>query len=434
MQIIDLSGKNKTQNADGMEQLKKLLDRTQLDYGDAPGKVAKITENVRKLGDEALFGYTEEFDSVVLDKQSVLVTREEIEEAYSLAGEELVSVLKTSAQRIEDFHNKQKRSSWFDTYEGGEIMGQMITPLDKVGVYVPGGRAAYPSSVLMNVVPARVAGVKNIIMCTPPNKEGKINPAILAAADIAGAQTIYKAGGAQAIAAMAFGTESIPKVDKIVGPGNIYVALAKRAVYGYVNIDSVAGPSEILIIADDSAKPEYVAADLLSQAEHDELAASILVTTSRALAESVEVSVAQMLIKTDRKAIAEISLKDNGAIVLVDTLEEAFEISGKIAPEHLEICTRDSFSLLPLVKNAGAVFLGNYTPEPLGDYIAGPNHILPTGGTARFFSPLNVDDFTKKTSLMHFSKEAFEKLADDCIIFAESEGLKAHADSIRIRL
>lgn len=434
MQIIDLSGNNKTQNAEGMAQLKKTLNRTQLDYGDAPGAVAKITEDVRKRGDEALFDYTKKFDGVALSSQSVSVTAKEIEEAYSLVGEKLVGVLKSSAQRIEDFHNKQKRSSWFDTYNGGEIMGQMITPLNKVGVYVPGGRAAYPSSVLMNIIPARVAGVKDIIMCTPPDKDGNINPAILVAAEIAGTRRIYKAGGAQAIAAMAFGTESIPKVDKIVGPGNIYVALAKRAVYGYVNIDSVAGPSEILIIADDSAKPEYVAADLLSQAEHDELAASILVTTSKQLAESVAVCVEKMLEKTARKAIAEVSLKDNGAIVLVDTLDEAFDISGKIAPEHLEICARDAFSLLPLVKNAGAVFLGNYTPEPLGDYLAGPNHILPTGGTARFFSPLNVDDFTKKTSLMHFSKEAFEKLADDCIIFAESEGLTAHADSIRVRL
>lgn len=418
----------------GKEQLKKVLERTQLDYGDAPEFVAKAVENIRKQGDKALFEYTKKFDGAELDANSVMVTRDEIDEAYTLVSEKLVEVLRLSARRIEDFHQKQKRSNWFDTYPGGEIMGQMILPLDKVGVYVPGGKAAYPSSLLMNIVPARVAGVKNIIMCTPPNREGKISPVILVAADIAGAQNIYKAGGAQAIAAMAFGTESIPAVDKIVGPGNIYVALAKRAVYGYVNIDSVAGPSEILIIADETANAEYVAADLLSQAEHDELAAAVLVTTSKELAERVKDSLEKMLEKTARKEIAEISLKDNGAIVLVDTIEEAFEISNKIAPEHLEICVKEAFTFLPQVKNAGAVFLGNFTPEPLGDYIAGPNHILPTGGTARFFSPLNLDDFTKKTSILHFDKNAFEKLADDCILFAESEGLIAHADSIRVRM
>jgi len=427
MRIIDYTQENY------IEMLNEALNRTQLDYGDVPAVVAEIVENVRSRGDEAIFEYTKKFDGAVLDKQSLMVTKEEIQEAYVLTGNELTRVLEKSASRIGNFHAKQKRSSWFDTYSGGEIMGQLFLPLERVGIYAPGGKAAYPSSVLMNIIPAKTAGVKNIVMCTPPGKNGKINPAILAAADLAGADEIYKVGGAQAIAAMAFGTETIPNVDKIAGPGNIYVALAKRAVYGYVNIDSVAGPSEILIIADDTANYKYVAADLLSQAEHDELAASILLTTSRTLAKNVAVELETLLEKTGRKAIAEVSIRENGACIVVDSIERAFDISNIIAPEHLEICAANAFALLPMVKNAGAVFLGNYTPEALGDYIAGPNHILPTGGTARFFSPLNVDDFIKKTSILHFDKKAFDILADDCISFAEAEKLFAHADAVRVR-
>ncbi|MDR1689022.1 MAG: histidinol dehydrogenase [Clostridiales bacterium] len=417
----------------GREMLDKVLSRARLDYTDAPAVVSKIIEDVKFGGDAALLKYTHKFDCDFINETNILVTKDEINEAYGLIDKNLAEIIKKSAKRIEDFHSRQKKSSWFDTYENGEILGQMVLPLDKVGVYVPGGKAAYPSSVLMSLIPASVAGVKNIIMCTPPGKDGKINPAILVAASVAGAGKIFKAGGAQAIAAMAFGTGSVPKVDKIVGPGNIYVALAKRYVFGFVNIDSVAGPSDILVIADKSANAKYVAADLLSQAEHDELAAAVLVTPCEELAFAVNAEFEKMLEKTPRSEIAKVSAQNNGAIIVVNTIEEAFEISNKIAPEHLEICVSDAFSMLPYVKNAGAVFLGNYSPEPLGDYIAGPNHVLPTGGTARFFSPLNIDDFTKKTSILHFDKKSFESLADDCITFAESEGLFAHADSIRAR-
>jgi len=420
--------------ADGKKQLKDVFDRDRLNQGDASLTVTEVTENVKNWGDAAVFEYTLKFDGVFIDKNNIRVTPDEIEEARAITGEKLIAALKRSAGRITDFHSRQKRSSQFDAYPGGEIMGFMITPVETAGIYVPGGRAAYPSSVLMNVIPARVAGVKNIIMCTPPMKDGKVSPNILAAADIAGVNSIFKVGGAQAIAAMAYGTQSIPRADKITGPGNIYVALAKRAVYGYAGIDSIAGPSEILIIADDTADYKFVAADILSQAEHDELAACILITTSKALAENVISEVSLLLEKTDRRAIAEVSLNNNGAAVLVDSVETAFEISNSIAPEHLQICAKDAFSMLPRVRNAGAVFLGNFTPEALGDYIAGPNHILPTGGTARFFSPLNVDDFTKKTSVMHFSKEAFLNLASDCVTLAESEGLYAHAGAVKVRL
>lgn len=428
MKIIEYKSKN------GRKLIGGLMERTQLDYADVPAVVDQIIKSIREKGDEALFGYTEKFDGCPMDKKSIRVTKAEIEEAYGLVDENLVRVIKRSRDRIYDFHLKQKHNSWLEPSENGEMLGQMIRPIERVGVYVPGGTAAYPSSVLMNIVPAKVAGVKRIIMCTPPGKEGKVSPAILVAADIAGADEIYKAGGAQAIGAMAFGTESIPVVDKIVGPGNIYVALAKKAVFGHVNIDSVAGPSEILIIADSTAKARYVAADLLSQAEHDVLSAAILVTTSLKLAQKVKEELKEQLEKLPRKEIAAKSLENYGGIIVTDNIDEACEISNQIAPEHLEICVNDPVSLLPKIQNAGAVFMGNYTPEPLGDYMAGPNHVLPTGQTARFFSPLNVDDFVKKTSLLHFDKNAFRELAEDVITFAKAEGLDAHANAIKVRM
>ena len=413
--------------------LNDLLKRSPNNYTEYEDKVARILANVKEKGDEALFAYTLEYDRFRLTPENIRVTEEEIREAYARMDPELVEVMKRSAANIRAFHEKQLRNSWFDTREDGSILGMRITPIGRVGVYVPGGKAAYPSSVLMNVIPARVAGVPDILMTTPPDADGKVNPGTLVAADIAGVNTIYKAGGAQAIAAMAYGTRSIPKVDKITGPGNIYVALAKKAVYGYVSIDSIAGPSEILVLADETANPRYVAADLLSQAEHDELASAILITTSRELAQQVSRQVDDFVARLSRREIMEKSLENYGYILLAESMDDAIEAANDIASEHLEILTGNPFETMTRIKNAGAVFLGEYSSEPLGDYYAGPNHILPTNGTARFFSPVNVDDFVKKTSIISYSREALQAVHQDIEKFAESEGLTAHANSIKVR-
>lgn len=413
--------------------LNDLLKRSPNNYTEYEDKVAGILANVKEKGDEALFAYTLEYDKFRLTPENIRVTEEEIREAYARMDPELVEVMKRSAANIRAFHEKQLRNSWFDTREDGSILGMRITPIGRVGVYVPGGKAAYPSSVLMNVIPARVAGVPDILMTTPPDADGKVNPGTLVAADIAGVNTIYKAGGAQAIAAMAYGTRSIPKVDKITGPGNIYVALAKKAVYGYVSIDSIAGPSEILVLADETANPRFVAADLLSQAEHDELASAILITTSRELAQQVSRQVDDFVARLSRREIMEKSLENYGYILLAESMDDAIEAANDIASEHLEILTGNPFETMTRIKNAGAVFLGEYSSEPLGDYYAGPNHILPTNGTARFFSPVNVDDFVKKTSIISYSREALQAVHQDIEKFAESEGLTAHANSIKVR-
>ncbi len=413
--------------------LNDLLKRSPNNYSEYEETVNEILSNVKENGDQALFGYTLKFDKFQLTPESIRVTREEIREAYAQMDSELVEVIKRSAANIRAFHEKQLRNSWFDAKEDGTILGMKITPIGRVGVYVPGGKAAYPSSVLMNVIPAKVAGVTDIIMTTPPGADGKVNPGTLVAADIAGVGTIYKAGGAQAIAAMAYGTQSIPKVDKITGPGNIFVALAKKAVYGYVSIDSIAGPSEILVLADETANPRYVAADLLSQAEHDELASAILITTSRELAEQVSAEVDGFVARLSRREIMEKSLENYGYILLAEDMEAAIQTANDIASEHLEILTKNPFDTMTRIKNAGAIFLGEYSSEPLGDYYAGPNHILPTNGTAKFFSPVNVDDFLKKTSIISYSGEALQAVHEDIERFAESEGLTAHANSIRVR-
>lgn len=413
--------------------LNDLLKRSPNNYTEYEDKVAGILANVKEKGDEALFAYTLEYDKFRLTPENIRVTEEEIREAYARMDPELVEVMKRSAANIRAFHEKQLRNSWFDTREDGSILGMRITPIGRVGVYVPGGKAAYPSSVLMNVIPARVAGVPDILMTTPPDADGKVNPGTLVAADIAGVNAIYKAGGAQAIAAMAYGTRSIPKVDKITGPGNIYVALAKKAVYGYVSIDSIAGPSEILVLADETANPRFVAADLLSQAEHDELASAILITTSRELAQQVSRQVDDFVARLSRREIMEKSLENYGYILLAESMDDAIEAANDIASEHLEILTGNPFETMTRIKNAGAVFLGEYSSEPLGDYYAGPNHILPTNGTARFFSPVNVDDFVKKTSIISYSREALQAVHQDIEKFAESEGLTAHANSIKVR-
>ncbi len=418
---------------DGEKIVKQILSRSQIENKNVQEIVDSILANVKENGDKAIFEYTEKFDKIKITPETLKVTDEEIKYAYSQVKPELIEVIKKSAARIKAFHEKQKRNSWFEPDEKGEIMGQIIRPLEKVGVYVPGGKAAYPSSVLMNVMPAHVAGVKNIYMTTPAQKDGSVYPTTIVAAKEAGVDEIFKIGGAQAIAALAFGTESVPKVDKICGPGNIFVALAKKSVYGYVNIDSVAGPSEILVLADESANPVYTAADLLSQAEHDEMASAILVTTSEKLAYEVQREVEKQTAVLERKDIINKSIENYGAVIVTDTIEEACAISNGIAPEHMEVCTQSPFEVLPLIKNAGAIFLGHYTPEPLGDYMAGPNHVLPTGGTARFFSPLSVDDFIKKSSLISFSKEALLNLSDDIIAFANAEGLTAHANAVRVR-
>ncbi len=413
--------------------LNDLLKRSPNNYSEYEETVNEILSNVKENGDQALFEYTLKFDKFQLTPENIRVTREEIREAYAQMDSELVEVIKRSAANIHAFREKQLRNSWFDAKEDGTILGMKITPIGRVGVYVPGGKAAYPSSVLMNVIPAKVAGVTDIIMTTPPGADGKVNPGTLVAADIAGVGTIYKAGGAQAIAAMAYGTQSIPKVDKITGPGNIFVALAKKAVYGYVSIDSIAGPSEILVLADETANPRYVAADLLSQAEHDELASAILITTSRELAEQVSAEVDGFVARLSRREIMEKSLENYGYILLAEDMEAAIQAANDIASEHLEILTKNPFDTMTRIKNAGAIFLGEYSSEPLGDYYAGPNHILPTNGTAKFFSPVNVDDFLKKTSIISYSREALQAVHEDIERFAESEGLTAHANSIRVR-
>ena len=426
MRIVKLTAESKK----GL--LEDLLQRSPNHYGQYESAVAEIIETVKKGGAEALFSYTEKFDHCKMDAAHIRVTREEIDEAYQKVDADFVEVMKKSAANIRAFHEKQLRNSWFDPKPDGTILGMKILPIAIAGVYVPGGKAAYPSSVLMNVLPAKVAGVERIIMTTPPGADGKVNPGTLVAAHIAGVDEIYKVGGAQAIAAMAFGTQSIPKVDKITGPGNIFVALAKKACFGYVSIDSIAGPSEILVIADETAYPRYVAADLLSQAEHDELASAILITTSKTLADQVSVEVDRFVANLSRREIIEKSLNNYGYILLVDSLDEAADTANEIASEHLEILTKDPFAMMTKIRNAGAIFLGEYSSEPLGDYFAGPNHVLPTNGTARFFSPLNVDDFLKKTSIISYSRPALEKIHQDIECFAENEGLTAHANSIRV--
>ncbi len=427
MRIIKLTQETKSALLD------ELLKRSPNHYSEYESTVNEILDNVRKQGDRALFEYTMKFDRFALDAGNVRVTPEEIQDAYRKMDPDLVEIIRKSAANIRAFHEKQLRSSWFDAKEDGSFLGMKITPIAKAGVYVPGGKAAYPSSVLMNVVPARVAGVGEILMTTPPGADGQVNPGTLVAADIAGVDAIYKVGGAQAVAAMAFGTESVPRVDKITGPGNIFVALAKKAVYGYVGIDSIAGPSEILVLADETADPRYVAADLLSQAEHDELASAILITTSEELAGAVSDQAERFMEQLSRRDIIRKSLENYGYILLAENMEDAIQAANEIASEHLEILTRDPFEIMPKIRNAGAIFLGEYSSEPLGDYFAGPNHILPTNGTARFFSPLNVDDFLKKTSVISYSREALEKAHKDIETFAESEGLTAHAGSIRVR-
>lgn len=413
--------------------LEDLLKRSPNSYGKYEQSVREILDAVRERKDEALFDYTEKFDGVRLDASTILVTEEEIEEAYREVGEELLGVIRRALKNIESYHVKQMQYSWFDSRPDGTILGQKVTALQRVGVYVPGGKAAYPSSVLMNVLPAKVAGVDEIIMTTPPGKDGKVTATTLVAAKEAGADRIYKAGGAQAIGALAYGTESIPKVDKIVGPGNIYVALAKKAVYGHVSIDSIAGPSEILVLADETADPWYVAADLLSQAEHDELASAILVTTSMELAEKVSAQTDVFIKELSRGEIIQKSLDNYGHILVAETLEDAIDAANEIASEHLEIMTANPFDVMTKIRNAGAIFIGEYSSEPLGDYFAGPNHVLPTNGTAKFFSPLSVDDFIKKSSIISYSKSALEKIHTDIETFAEAEHLTAHANSIRVR-
>lgn len=427
MRIIELT--NETKN----NVLEDLLKRSPNNYSTYEDTVNEIIENVKTNKDQAVFAYTAKFDKYNLNAENIKVTRTEIEEAYSMLDADLVEVIRKSAENIRVFHMKQLRNSWFDAKPDGTILGMKITAIEKAGVYVPGGKAAYPSSVLMNVIPAKVAGVDEIIMTTPPGADGKINPGTLVAADIAGVDTIYKVGGAQAIAAMAFGTQSIPKVDKITGPGNIFVALAKKAVYGYVSIDSIAGPSEILVLADQTANPRYVAADLLSQAEHDELASAILITTDKELAEKVSAEVDRFVAQLPRTEIIQKSLDNYGYILVAENMEDAIAAVNDIASEHLEILTANPFETMTKIKNAGAIFLGEYSSEPLGDYFAGPNHILPTNGTARFFSPLNVDDFLKKTSIISYSRDALEKVHKDIELFAEKEGLTAHANSIKVR-
>lgn len=427
MRTVQLNEQNKA------SLLQNLLKRSPNNYGQYEETVAKIIADVRERGDKAVFDYTRQFDKWDIGEDSVRVTQREIDEAFNSIEPEFVEVLKRAAANIEDFHRKQLRNSWIDTKPDGSILGQRILPIAVSGVYVPGGKAAYPSSLLMNVIPAKVAGVKKVILTTPAGADGKVNAGTLVAARIAGVDEIYKVGGAQAIAAMAFGTESIPKVDKITGPGNIFVALAKKACFGYVSIDSIAGPSEILVLADETANPRYVAADLLSQAEHDELASAILITTDAKLAKEVEAQIEVFLKDLSRAEIIEKSLTQYGYILLANSMDEAVDAANAIASEHLEILTKDPYAVMTKIQNAGAVFLGEYSSEPLGDYYAGPNHILPTNGTARFFSPLNVDDFMKKTSIISYSEDALRRAHKDIELFAEKEGLTAHANSIRVR-
>ena len=413
--------------------LEDLLKRSPNNYGQYEKGVAEILARVKEEGDQAVFDFTRRFDHAEITEETIRVTKEEIEEAYHQVSPSLVDIIRKALVNIRSYHEKQRRTSWFDSKPDGTILGQKVTPLQRVGVYVPGGKAVYPSSVLMNIVPAKVAGVDEIIMVTPPGKDGKVNPNTLVAACEAGADVIYKVGGAQAIGALAYGTKTIPKVDKIVGPGNIYVALAKKAVYGHVSIDAIAGPSEILVVADETANPRYVAADLLSQAEHDELASAILVTTSEELAQKVSAEVDEFVKVLSRGEIIQKSLDNYGYILVADTLEDVIDIANEIASEHLEIMTRDPYQVMTKIRNAGAIFIGEYASEPLGDYFAGPNHVLPTNGTAKFFSPLSVDDFIKKSSIIGYSREALEQIHTDIEAFAEAEQLTAHANSIKVR-
>ena len=413
--------------------LEDLLKRSPNNYGQYEASVKEILDKVKEEKDAAVFAYTAKFDGAELTADTIEVTDAEIEEAYAQVDDTLLTVIRKAKDNIESYHAKQRQNSWFDSKPDGTILGKKITPLHRVGVYVPGGKAVYPSSVLMNVMPAKVAGVDEIIMVTPPGKNGKVSPNTLVAAKEAGVNKIYKVGGAQAIAALAYGTESIPKVDKIVGPGNIYVALAKKAVYGHVSIDSIAGPSEILVVADETANPRYVAADLLSQAEHDELASAILVTTSEKLAHEVSDQVDGFLKELSRAEIISKSLDNYGYILLADTMEDVIDVANEIASEHLEIQTKNPFEVMTKIRNAGAIFIGEYASEPLGDYFAGPNHILPTNGTAKFFSPLSVDDFIKKSSIISYSREALQKVHKDIESFAKAEQLTAHANSIHVR-
>jgi len=427
MKIID------SQQKDVVSELKRIINRGETATEEVAGAVKEVVDRVRKEGDPAILEYTEKFDKVKLTLKEMKVSADEIKDAYNRIEPKKVDALKLAARNIQSFHEKQKVSSWVIQEANGVILGQLARPIRSVGVYVPGGKACYPSSVLMNVIPAKVAGVEQLVMCSPA-PGGILNPYILIAADIAGVSEIYRIGGAQAVAAMAYGTATIPKVDKIVGPGNIYVATAKRSVFGQVDIDMIAGPSEILVIADDSANPTFVAADLLSQAEHDELASSILITTSRALAERVDAEIERQLANLTRKEIARKAIDRFGAIVLTADLHDAAAISNSIAPEHLELAVEKPFELLALVKNAGAIFLGHYTPESVGDYIAGPNHVLPTGGTARFFSPLSTDSFMKKSSLIFYTKEGLDKVGEAVLQIADIEGLEAHGNTIRVRM
>lgn len=421
-------------NEDSLKDLLAgLLKRDPNNYTEYTSQVQEIVDGVKERGDEALFAYTEKFDGAKVSADNIRVTEEEIEAAMAQAPEELLAVMKTSMENIRRYHEKQKRNSWFDARPDGTILGQKMTPLDSVGVYVPGGKAAYPSSVLMNIIPAQVAGVERIVMVTPPGKDGSVNPVTLTAAHLAGATEVYRAGGAQAVAALAFGTASIPRVRKIVGPGNIFVALAKKAVYGHVSIDSIAGPSEILVIADEKANPRYVAADLLSQAEHDQLASAILVTPSMELAKEVSRQAQEMTECLSRRDIIQASLDNYGYILVVENMKEAIQAANEIAPEHLEILTDNPFEVMTKIRNAGAIFMGPYSSEPLGDYFAGPNHVLPTNGTAKFFSPLNVDDFVKKSSIIYYSREALKEASQDIETFAKAEQLTAHANSIHVR-
>ena len=413
--------------------LENLLKRSPNNYGKFEAAVADILANVKEKGDEALFSYTKEFDKVEVTPETIRVTEAEIEEAYKAVDASLLEVIRKALVNIRSYHEKQRQNSWFTSTENGTMLGQKVTPLNRVGVYVPGGKAVYPSSVLMNIVPAKVAGVPHIVMTTPPGKDGKVNPSTLVAAKEAGADEIYKVGGAQAIGALAYGTASIPKVDKIVGPGNIFVALAKKAVYGHVSIDSIAGPSEILVLADETANAHYVAADLLSQAEHDEMASAILITTSTELAQNVEKEIEGYLKVLSRKEIIEKSLENFGYILIAEDMDEAIEAANEIASEHMEIITKNAFEVMMKVRNAGAIFIGEYSSEPLGDYFAGPNHVLPTNGTAKFFSALSVDDFIKKSSIVYYSRSALQEIHKDIIQFASSEQLTAHANSIAVR-
>lgn len=427
MRILKLSSETKR------DLLNDLLKRSPNNYAEFESRVEDIITAVRKQGDEAVFGFTRQFDGADITPENVRVTEEEIQKAYRQVDAKLLEVIRKAKVNIQTYHEKQRQYSWFDSEENGIILGQKVTPLQTVGVYVPGGKAVYPSSVLMNVLPAKAAGVKRILMTTPPEADGTVCASTLVAAKEAGVDEIYKAGGAQAIAAMAFGTQSIPKVDKIVGPGNIYVALAKKAVFGYVSIDSIAGPSEILVLADETANPRFVAADLLSQAEHDEMASAILITTSQALAEAVSIEAEQFTAELSRKEIIQKSLDQYGYILVAESMEDAIEAANDIASEHLEIVTKNAFEVMTKIRNAGAIFIGEYSCEPLGDYFAGPNHVLPTNGTAKFFSPLGVDDFIKKSSIISYSKEALRPVYRDVVQFAECEKLTAHANSMKVR-